>query len=180
MGRRGPPKKPTALVKLAGNPGHRPLPKNEPDPPPASLTPPAWVQGEAKKIWDEAIVPLVASKLARSVDVLVLARYCVLFAEWLRARDAIQVSAVYPIKDADGNVVRIAERPESSNLRKLNRELLIIEREFGQTPAARTRIQVANDQTSKTDPIAVRDRLSAGVAPAAAPKFGLALVRAPA
>ena len=178
MGRRGPPKKPTALVKLAGNPGHRPLPKNEPEPPPAaSLEPPAWVDGKAREIWNEAIVPLVASKLARSVDVLVLARYCVLFAEWLRARDAIKVSAVYPIKDAEGNVVRIAERPESANLRKLNRELLIIEREFGQTPAARTRIQVANDQTSKLDPLAVRDRLSAGTVPAAAPRYGLALVR---
>lgn len=47
----GRPRKPTALRLLEGNPGHRPLPINEPQPPPGEATAPGWLGAEAKELW---------------------------------------------------------------------------------------------------------------------------------
>ena len=43
--------KPTKLKLLAGNPGGRPLPENEPQPDPAIPDPPDWMEGEALAEW---------------------------------------------------------------------------------------------------------------------------------
>ena len=54
MGRRGPKPTPTALKILRGNPGHRPINADEPQPKPAkSLRPPAWLDPKAARIWRE-------------------------------------------------------------------------------------------------------------------------------
>src|SRR5205807_7459629 len=78
VGRRGPQPKPTALRILEGNPSHRPLPANEPQPrvgPPAC---PAWLYPQAKR-HSQLIVKewaLAAPRLLTRVDGGVLAGYC--------------------------------------------------------------------------------------------------------
>lgn len=50
MGKRGPPKKPTALKLLHGNPGKRRLPKDEPRPRGKAVCP-DWVCDPGKELW---------------------------------------------------------------------------------------------------------------------------------
>lgn len=47
----GPPRKPTALKILQGNPGHQKLPRNEPKPTADFPTRPGWLEPEAKREW---------------------------------------------------------------------------------------------------------------------------------
>lgn len=164
MGRRGPAPKPTALKLAAGNPGHRPVNLREPVPPPGRPERPAWVEGEAIEIWDQLVPMLAGSGLAKPIDALVLGRYCCLFAEWLRAKAAIRKSTTYPIKDAEGNVIAIREMPQAGAVRKLASSLLQLEREFGLTPAARTRIHSENEKTGARDVDELKRRLFAGAA----------------
>lgn len=58
-----------------------------------------------------------------------------------------------PGKSVDGakgkpkdRVVAVKTWPQFKAMQNLNRELLILEREFGLTPSARTRIQVSRDK----------------------------------
>ena len=48
----GPPKKPTKLRILEGNPSKRPLPKNEPEPDPTMPECPDWLMDDAKEEWN--------------------------------------------------------------------------------------------------------------------------------
>src|SRR5437899_2154383 len=54
---RGRPRKPTALKVLAGNPGHRALPKNEPRPALGAKAP-GWMTIGARREWD-ALAPML-------------------------------------------------------------------------------------------------------------------------
>jgi phage terminase small subunit len=49
----GRPPKPTVLKLLTGNPGKRPLPKNEPKSPPGKALPPDWLDPVARALWDQ-------------------------------------------------------------------------------------------------------------------------------
>lgn len=51
MAVRGRKPKPTAIKELEGNPGKRPLNKNEPKPDKKAPRCPAWLEEEAKKEW---------------------------------------------------------------------------------------------------------------------------------
>lgn len=161
MGQRGPAPKPTALKLRAGNPGHRPL--NLKEPVPAAGTPdrPDWVQGVAAAIWDQVVPRLATAGLARSIDGQALGRYCCLFEEWLRAKDQIKLSTTYPLKDENDRVIAVRELPQAGAMRKLSALLLQIEREFGLTPASRTRIHVENDKTVAKDTDELRRRFFA-------------------
>lgn len=51
MAGRGRPPKPTAVKELEGNPGKRPLNKNEPKPKQIAPKCPSWLEPDAKKEW---------------------------------------------------------------------------------------------------------------------------------
>ena len=51
MAQRGRKPKPTAIKELEGNPGKRPLNKNEPKPEKTAPKCPTWLDKEAKKEW---------------------------------------------------------------------------------------------------------------------------------
>jgi P27 family predicted phage terminase small subunit len=141
MGRRGPTPKPTAIKQAQGNPGKRTLSDNEPVPPTGEIVPPEWLSPEAKRFWFSMAPICVSMKTLTTADVQTFGRYCETFARWLEVRRFIA-------KDLKGSAVYQTgggywtERPEGAELRKLNKDLVIFEREFGLTPAARTRIQI--------------------------------------
>lgn len=159
MGRRGPPPKPTRLKEIAGNPGKRPLPKGEPRPEPvpgpAAGEPPDWLSGEARQIWFQIAAPMVRCGLATSVDQIALARYCTILARWLRAKALLEEKGdFFNVTAADGRLLGTREAPWSQTFRRLGAQLLQLEREFGLTPAARTRIHVERDRRDGADPAA--------------------------
>lgn len=152
MGLRGPAPKPTALKIAAGNPGKRPLNTAEPVPPAGIAEPPDWLGDEARKIWFQLVPRLVRSGLARSLDDVALARYCSTLAEWIRAKAFLEKHGpTYTVKNKAGHVIRAVEFPQTREFRLLQPALMQLEREFGLTPAARTRIRLEQEDAAKGD-----------------------------
>ena len=68
MAGRGRPPKPTAIKELEGNPGKRPLNKNEPKPKAKAPKCPPWLESDAKKEWRRLSKELEAMGLLTQVD----------------------------------------------------------------------------------------------------------------
>src|SRR5579862_7191508 len=82
-------------------------------------------------------------------DSYALARFCQLYARWVRAEKFIQkYGTSYPLKDGNGKVKCFAPFPEVAMAQKLSASLTKLERELGLTPAARARL---NEVTENFD-----------------------------
>ena len=86
---KGRPPKPTAVKKLEGNPGKRPLNENEPKPSGKAPSCPTWLEPDAKKEWDRLSAVLEAMGLLTSVDMAAFAGYCQAYARWKEAEEFI-------------------------------------------------------------------------------------------
>ena len=64
----GPPRKPTRLRILEGNPSKRPLPNNEPQPDPTMPECPDWLMADAKEEWHRVAPELHRIGLLTIVD----------------------------------------------------------------------------------------------------------------
>jgi phage terminase small subunit len=72
--------KPTALKLIQGNPGKRPLNKQEPIPAGEIICPP-WVTGYAKEVWDHIGPDLIEQRVMTAWDVYAFGMYCYLVAQ---------------------------------------------------------------------------------------------------
>lgn len=144
MGTRGPQPKPTALKKAAGNPGRRQLNENEPLPPPGEVLPPKFLKDKALEYWNEYAPIAIAMRTLTTADVMPFMRWCDKSARYELLRDmlATKSATTYSVKGQDGKIRYIQELPQSVELRKLEEQLLRLEREFGFTAASRSRIRV--------------------------------------
>jgi P27 family predicted phage terminase small subunit len=128
---------PTALKKLRGNPGKRPLPQNEPQPARGAQMP-RYLSPVAAEHW-----PLVAQQLddagvLTQMDTAALALYCEAFANWHLA--TVQVHKHGPvIKGKNGDPI---QSPFLHVANKAWEQMLRILVEFGMTPSSRSRVQV--------------------------------------
>lgn len=150
MGRRGPPKKPTHLKLLAGNPGKRPL--NDREPAPRDVTPrcPTWLHAEAQRVWRRLVPELRTMKVLTVVDRDALAAYCQTYARWREAEEFISKHGTsYPIRDEQGRVRCMQQFPQVAIARNLVLVLRAYQQEFGLTPAARGRLQVPSGEQPK-------------------------------
>lgn len=149
MGRRGPAPKPTALKLLQGNPGKRSINKNEPQPKSGVPRCPAWLDGEAKVCWKRMVPLLSAMGVLTLIDADALANYCDTWSRWKRAVLFLQKKGdVYTIKDEDGKVKYIQQLPQVAIARNLLAVLNRYQQEFGLTPAARSRLTIAEQDGS--------------------------------
>jgi P27 family predicted phage terminase small subunit len=165
MGRRGPPKKPTALKVLQGIPGGKSkLVKNEPQPKKVKQAAPPYQLNERElKIWQEITPQLEAVGLLTGIDLQALARYVTALDQYLTAKAFVDAagSFYYEIyfartksEIAEGKPARVKYRqvyPEVGIMRALSKELRSLEREFGMTPAARAGISVDGDPPRASD-----------------------------
>ena len=139
MGKRGPPKKPTRLRVLQGNPSKRPLPKHEPQPRATRrLDPPSHLSKSAKQAWRRIAPKLHRLGLLTELDTDALAMYCDARARWLDAKDHVdELGPIVKTKKTEAPIqnpyVAIANRA-FEDLRKLAAD-------FGMTPAARTGVE---------------------------------------
>ena len=100
---RGRRPKPTALKKLEGNPGKRPLNELEPVPPVVSLRCPNYLLPEARKEWRRLAPILMNLGLLTAADAVPFAGYCQAYARWREAQDEItRHGSIY--KDGDGRI----------------------------------------------------------------------------
>jgi P27 family predicted phage terminase small subunit len=137
---------PTHLRLLQGNPQRRPV-RDEPQPlqlleaPP----PPGFIEAYATEEWLRLAPELHRLGLMTIVDSAPFAAYCVAFARWRTAEEALAVMAAKDpvmrgliVKGKHGTAV---ENPLVYTSRRAAQEMLRFAQEFGFTPAARSRIQ---------------------------------------
>ena len=137
---------PTHLRLLQGNPQRRPVRTDEPQPLPLLDAPPplSFIEAYATEEWNRLAPELVRLGLMTLVDSAPFGAYCVAFARWRTAEEALAKMA-----DKDpvmrGLIVRskagtAMENPLVYTSRRAAQEMLRFATEFGFTPAARARI----------------------------------------
>ena len=149
MGRRGPPPKPTALKRLAGNPGHRPLNMNEPHPPAGVPPCPESVLADpiAKAEWDRVVPELLGMRVLSEVHMAALGAYCNSFSEWQRAEEILRRDGrTYKLPNGT-----VCKHPAVGIAQQAKMMVRAFAAEFGMTPASRSRLHVTipDDQESK-------------------------------
>lgn len=153
----GRPMTPTALKLLRGNPGHRPLPKHEAQPPVVLPKCPPYLQGIARKEWKRTGTALMTLGLMTKIDATALAAYCECYARWIEAIEYLRNSSmvvkgtVTTTQNPDGSVVEKVGKPMINPFLRVIREahdqMVGMLREFGMTPAARTRVHAQPSAT---------------------------------
>ena len=131
--------KPTNLKIVTGNPGKRSLNKQEPDPDYLNdLTAPDYLSSNAQAVWDQIAPKLRESRLLTVVDVPILAMMCESIVEYRRATTNCEDTPLDHSKKTGGGVLSQWKIVQSMSLK----QIMLIAREFGMTPASRTRIQI--------------------------------------
>jgi P27 family predicted phage terminase small subunit len=141
----GPRPKPTHLKLLAGNPGHKPLPENEPQPDGDLLEAPEYLSARAQLIWRRTL-PLVPAGLLRKLDSSVFERWCI-------AKELYESSYAKVVES--GQVIASGKRgafqynPFLITMNQAAKAMRAASDEMGFSPAARTRVQVKGKTKGK-------------------------------
>lgn len=139
MGSRGPAPTPTVIKKLRGNPGKRRLNDAEPRPGAARLpSAPRWMSEAARGHWRKLSKGLFDCGLLTEVDAPALAMLCETLAQYIEAKRLVQEEGMVATSD-QGNVY---QHPAVGLMKSSRTDFLRWAREFGMTPASRTRISL--------------------------------------
>jgi P27 family predicted phage terminase small subunit len=133
---RGRKPKPTGLKLIEGNPGKRPLNKNEPKPATEVPTCPAHLNPSAKAEWKRIARLLVALGIVSLLDRAALAAYCQAYGRWVEAERKLQETPLL-IKLPSGYI------QQSPWLAIANKQLELMYKymaELGLSPASRSRV----------------------------------------
>jgi len=142
----GPKATPTALKILRGNPGLRPLPKDEPKPKAGLPACPSWLTATAKREYRKIGAILVGSSVMTVADGHALVMIATSFATWVEAEKAVLEHGLL-VKGRDGAPAVNPFRKVANEAYDRTRQLLI---EFGMTPASRTRVKVVESVAPST------------------------------
>ena len=156
MAKPGPPRVPTALKILSGNPGKKRLPENEPQIVSGLPEPPPELCERAVEEWNARGPYLVRLRVLSPADVSAFASYCQAYADWRDAREGLQkLKAALPEGEKSGAfLVRTVEggwkkNPLMAIARDLGLDALRYACELGLTPAARARVEVLAPEEEK-------------------------------
>lgn len=138
---RGRRPKPTRLKVLTGNPGKRPLNKNEPRPDPCVPECPPELGPAAQREWTRLVNELSTLNMITSLDRAALATYCGAYALWAEATEAIQKFGAM-VKSPTGYPM---QSPYISIANRQAEIMMRIASEFGFTPASRSRIALPEE-----------------------------------
>ena len=133
---RGRRPKPTALKEVLGNPGKRPLNRNEPKPVQAMPTCPAHLSPTAKAEWKRIAAQLHVVGILTQLDRAALAAYCQAYGRWVEAEMKLKETPAL-IRTASGYVQQNPWLQVANKQVELMHKLLA---EFGLSPAARSRV----------------------------------------
>lgn len=145
--------KPTALKKLAGNPGHYPLNTEEPTPQQSVPEMPKGLRRSARREWKSITAKLLELGVLTIVDGKALAMYCDAYADWQEAqRDCTKFGLVLdaPVLDENNQPIYVGGR--ALTVRKVNPAFTVKNAsmktmksyliEFGLTPASRSKLKL--------------------------------------
>ena len=141
----GPAPTPFPLRVLKGNPSKRPLRRGfEPERPSEPPDCPSFLVGHAADEWHRIAAGLHRFGLLTAVDVMPLAAYCVSYARWREASEALAkmaerdpVASGLLIKSADGSP---RQNPLARVAADAAGDMVRYAAEFGFSPAARARL----------------------------------------
>ncbi|MCU4184013.1 phage terminase small subunit P27 family [Acidiferrimicrobium sp. IK] len=157
---RGRKPKPTALKVLQGNPGKRPVNRNEPKPTPTAPLCPTWLSAEGKAEWRRVVPELDRIGMLTKVDRAALATYCEAWATFMSAQRLVHEHGLVLLKykdletlDGTKIYVTVAKNPAAQMARDAAGLIRQFSAEFGLTPSARTRIDLPEPDEG-TDPMA--------------------------
>jgi len=129
---------PTAMKVLRGNPGRRPINKNEPKPKTGVPRCPAWLTPAGKKAFREMGSMLNDLGVMTEADKMALTLLCDAYAEYMEARAVIaEKGSTY---ETDRGT---AVRPEVKIAQDAWKRVRGLLPEFGLSPSSRTKITVA-------------------------------------
>lgn len=136
--KRGPKPMPSALRRLIGNPGNRPVSGNEPQPEAAIPQPPDHLDELAVAEWERLAPELHKLGLLSRIDRAALACYCMAWSRWVRAEqhlrehgEIVQAPSGAPIQN-----------PWLSIANRAFDQLKALAAEFGMSPSSRSRVNV--------------------------------------
>lgn len=138
----GRPPKPTALKKLQGNPGHRPLAEDEPKPTLGVPSRPEWLSPEAKREWSRLAPELERMGLIAVVDRAMFSAFCQSWATYTEMVQDLRENGTSYQTDKGYQ----APRPEVGILFKALDAMRRLSALFGLTPADRGRIHLGVDE----------------------------------
>ncbi len=149
MSKRGPKPTPTAVRKLRGSTlVSKRREAAEVKGPAGAPDRPDWLDDEARLAWDRVVPLLEGMGVLTRVDGNALARYCRLWSRWRKAESFIEEKGeMYPLRDDKGGVKCFMQWPQVAIANKLAQQLTRLEQEFGMTPSARARLQLAPTDT---------------------------------
>lgn len=129
--------KPTALKKLAGNPGKRPLNQREPKLEPRMLSVPRFLSEEAKAEWRRVVHELYDAGLLTAADRAILTAYCHAWGMFVKAEKELKGQTLV-LESSNGNKY---QNPLVGIVNKARYDVKRFAAEFGMTPAARSKVQ---------------------------------------
>ena len=146
---RGRKPKPTAIKKLTGNPGKRPLNDAEPHPPIPGRTPyvPRFLSDDGKKAWRELVKVLVDVGLYTVIDKFALAMFCQAYGRWMHAEQKVDELGEMLISKKSGQPYTNPWAYRADKHWEQARKMLS---EFGLSPAERSRIKAAHQDEEMT------------------------------
>ena len=143
---------PTALKLLTGNPGHRPISKDEIRPEVIrSIDPPEYLGDPAREVWRMKAPTFLRLGLLTEADTEAFASWCDAFAKWkmslaeLDRLIALNGVGAMMHKTKEGNII---QSPLVGIVNKAVERMNRLGVEFGMTPSSRTRI---DNPSSKSD-----------------------------
>ncbi len=171
----GRPRLPTQDKIARGNPGKRSLDRQEPDPDYLDdLEPPKWLPEAAKAVWRELAAKLRKAKVLTVIDVPAFEKFCVAHARWRAAVQDLEVRGVMVARapkdgarDTVAGEAKVEAAPQVINQlvfaeSMFFKQAVALEREFGMTPAARTRVSIEPQLTLFPDAPSGDDKPKAG------------------
>jgi P27 family predicted phage terminase small subunit len=147
--------KPTLLKLLAGNPGKRPLNKNEPQTHCEIPSCPEVLQGVAREEWGRITEELFSMGLIDRVSRAAVAGYCEHYEQWVNASAQVRKFGTV-IKSPNGYPV---QSPYLGIMNTALSEMRKFMTEFGMTPSSRSRVSSNKDNNAKESPLAKFQRV---------------------
>jgi P27 family predicted phage terminase small subunit len=128
--------KPTAIKKLAGNPGKRPLNENEPKPGPANVKMPRGVLPKyGQKLWRSLAGRLVELGVLTEIDLPAFEMMCLHYALTRQALDDVEKNGLTIQEEG-----KTKKNPAMQAFRENGQAYKALLVEFGLTPSSRSRI----------------------------------------
>lgn len=151
MGRRGPPRTATKVLQLRGTfRKDRHGAGNEPEYPPLDALPPVpgFFDDIANYEWERIGAELIAKRLLSEVDLTAFAAYCLNVSRMVKAEREVQAKGLTFITDFGPKA-----NPAVMIARQSAAEALKFAKEFGLTPASRTRVEIpSSGKPAEKDP----------------------------